>query len=226
MLTAVSAKKQAICPGCGRRLTFKAELLGRKAKCPLCQKIFKIDPLALVITEVPDSTDSVGVPAKTEVPTARTKPAKPPKVNICHWCSFEMPKDAKYCPHCRKLRKDIHNDKAKRYYFLGIFVLASVFSLVCLKIGVENKNKEWFVITSLLNTETRYNPMGNIVNGAMREGVMLGLIEEPKKYEFSWQKFFDSFSGRLLVAIPLCFLVLELYYFVKVSLKLHTLFWV
>ena len=32
------------CPHCGKRLHFKAELAGRKGKCPQCQKVFEVSP--------------------------------------------------------------------------------------------------------------------------------------------------------------------------------------
>lgn len=58
-------------------------------------------------------------------------PVQQRDTEICHWCTKEMPRAAKNCPHCGKLRKDIYEEKVLAYSFMvGMFLPTVIFYIL------------------------------------------------------------------------------------------------
>ena len=117
---------------------------------------------------------------------------------VCHWCSLEMPASAKYCPHCQKLRIDIHNAKVTFYAF------AIVVGLLCIgaagftaKMAMEN---HWWSIEQ-----------------AVRGGIY-------PQYKFSVEKFLSSGSVIFLIILFAAGVVVIKYFERRVSKTLGTKF--
>ena len=136
---------------------------------------------------------------------------------VCHWCTQEMPALAKNCPHCQKLRIDIHKAKANFYTFAIVFGLLFI-GAVALTSKMAVENHWWSVVVPPSSSPSTFS-FGKFT------------IDTPSvvgftSYKFSVEKFLSSGSGIFLIIFGVVTMVVIGHLGHRVSKKLGTSFWI
>lgn len=156
---------------------------------------------------------------------------------FCHWCTQQMPALAKNCPHCQKLRIDIHRAKASFYTLAIVFGLLFIGAAGFIaKMSMEN---HWWSVKIEKTPISRSDPPAdrstnkspNLLWGAIEESTRIteGLsIYDPyaPQYKFSVEKFLFSGSGIFLIIFGLVTMAGIGYFGHRVSKKLGTSSWI
>jgi len=167
------------CEKCSKIVKAPDNLAGKMGKCPGCGVTVHIPP-----SEAAGQLDNAA-PAPTERPTATAgqRTAVAVTTRVCECCAQSIPQEAIKCPHCHEWRRDIQHSAQRIGTWLGVAILTVVCGFL-LSILAKNRH-DW---------ERNTGDWGWLKTGAFGG-------------PFSWEAFFSSTTGKLMVLDAIIFLI-------------------